>query len=159
MRYADDRITEEELERARERLRAFEEQHRKKHRIERLRRVSPFHPLLLGMRFTIVSGAAMLILAIGLALAPFVSRQALEMFARLPGIRFAPLALLALALCCALLWAVFYGLALAVGTRAPFLPREVREQNRLRSEVQRLTVARQVQKRLTATPAPARLRR
>lgn len=111
------------------------------------------------MGFTMLSGAAMLVFAITLAVAPLASDDIARTFATVPGITIVPLALLLLAFCSAMLWGVLYGVALHQGGLAPFLPGVLKEQNRLRSDVQRLTVAKDVQKRLTNTPAPARTRR
>lgn len=151
--------TSTDLEKAKARLAAFEADRSGKHRMARLRLASPRHPFLLGMAFTMLSGVGMMFLAVALAVAPLVSDDVARTFATLPGINLLPVALVGLAICAGLLYGVLYGLALGEGNRAPFLPRDLKEQNRLRSDVQRLTVAADVQKRLTATPAPARLRR
>lgn len=159
LRYPDDQHNDEELDRAKQRLEAFEDERRGKHRMARLRHATPRHPALLGMAFTTVSGMGMLVLAIAMAVAPIASDDIARSFATVPGISLFPVLLLLLALVSAMLWAILYFVALQQGGKAPFLPSDVREQNRLRSDVQRLTVAKDVQQRLTNTPAPARTRR
>ncbi|MCA9566576.1 MAG: hypothetical protein KC656_01995 [Myxococcales bacterium] len=158
-RYANDDFNEEELDKARQRLEAFEAERRGKDRMARLRYNNPRHPALLGMSFTLFSGAAMVVLAVAMAVAPLASDDIARTFAQIPGVGLVPFALVMLAICSAMLYGVLYGVALGQGGSAPFLPADLKEQNRLRSDVQRLTVAKDVQKRLTGTPAPTRERR
>lgn len=159
LRYPDDEHTDTELAKARTRLEEFEVDRRGKHRMARLRHANPRHPALLGMAFTMVSGTGMLVLAIAMAVAPIASDDIARTFATIPGISLVPVLLLILGVFSGVLWAVLYFVALQQGGEAPFLPSDLREQNRLRSDVQRLTVAKDVQRRLTNTPAPARTRR
>ena len=85
-RYANDDFNEEELDKARQRLEAFEAERRGKDRMARLRYNNPRHPALLGMSFTLFSGAAMVVLAVAMAVAPLASDDIARTFAQIPGV-------------------------------------------------------------------------
>ena len=124
----------------------------------RLRESSPNHPVLWGMSIAALTAVVTLLFGTGLALAPLLNAEASLWFRTNTAMQVFPVGLIVLSFCAGTLYAVLYALALQFGTEAPLLRADLKEMNRLRSEVQRLTVAKYVQKRLTNTPAPARNR-
>jgi hypothetical protein len=146
------------LQEATERLKEFEAKAFAKHRMARFRRESPRHPILLGMVFSAFVSVLLVLAGVALAMAPMVSPDLARTFAEIPGMGVAPFGLVGLGFCGGLLWVGLRVLASARAANSPLLPRDLSEHNRLRSDVQRLKAARDVNKRLSATPAPSRVR-
>lgn len=146
------------LKDAKQRLEAFEATAFGQNKMARFRRESPRHPILLALWLvgagTVVCGIA----GVVLATAPLVSSDLARTFSAMPAVAGLPVALVALAVCGAISWAALYGLAVMRAANSPLLPRDLSEHNRLRSDVQRLQAQKEVAKRLTETPPPARLR-
>ena len=150
--------SEEALARAQEEMRSFEAARQGRDRLARLRESHPRHPVLLGMSVASLAAGSMFLLGLGALLAPWVSNDAADWLLDNPAMQIFPPGLIVLALCAATLYGVLWALAVQLGGDAPLLRADLRELNRLRSEVQRLTVAKDVHKRLTNTPAPPRRR-
>ncbi|MCB9677107.1 MAG: hypothetical protein H6737_18465 [Alphaproteobacteria bacterium] len=155
--YVEDN-TDKALEDAENRLSEFEKLAFAKNRMARFRRESPRHPILLGMFFSAVISALMAITGVTLAAAPLVSGDMARTYAANPVMAVLPMGLVGLGLAGALLWVALRVLASARAANSPLLPRDLSEHNRLRSDVQRLKAAREVSKRLSATPPPSRVR-
>ena len=140
------------------RLEEFEQKAFGQNRMARFRRESPRHPILVGMVLTAFGSVLMVFAGVCLAAAPMISPDLARTFAAIPGMGIAPFGLIALGFCGALLWVGLRVLASARAASSPLLPRDLSEHNRLRSDVQRLKAARDVNKRLSATPPPSRVR-
>lgn len=149
---------EKSLQDAEQRLAAFEAKASPLHRMARFRRESPRHPILLGMGLSALIALLCGVTGVMLAVAPILSADLARTFARTPLLTVAPLGLVGVAVVAVVAWVGLRVLASARAANSPLLPRDQSEQNRLRSEVQRLKAAREVSKRLSATPPPARMR-
>ncbi|MEZ4322675.1 MAG: hypothetical protein R3F61_34730 [Myxococcota bacterium] len=149
---------EKALSDAEHRLEEFERVAFTKNRMARFQRESPRHPILVGMFLSAVASVMMAVVGVLLAIAPLASRDLARTFAETPMMNVLPFGLLGLALCGAMLWVALRVLASARAANSPLLPRDQSEHNRLRSDVQRLKAARDVGKRLSATPPPSRVR-
>lgn len=156
--YVHEENTEEALAKAKERLEAFEAKAFSEHRMARFRRESPRHPILLGMFFTMVGSGLMGVAGVLIALAPLVNADLARTYSTIPGMSILPVGLVGLAVCGIAVWGALYGLATVRAAQSPLLPSAQSEHNRLRSDVQRLQAQKEVSKRLTETPPPARLR-
>jgi len=146
------------LEDAQRRLQEFEKLADSRHRMARFRRESPRHPILLGMFLTAASSLLLVAAGVVLALAPLVSGDLARTFAQTPVLSVLPIAMVGFAMCSGVLWVALRFLASARAAKSPLLPKDLAEQNRLRSDVLRLKAQRDVNKRLSATPAPSRVR-
>lgn len=148
--------TEQELVTAEARLREFEEATANTHRLARLRKESPAHPLLLGMSITAVGSALLLVAGLATIALTLLSVDFQRTVATMPLLNVLPPAFLVFALCGAMLWGAMLGLAVQRGASSPRLPKDQNKINQLRSDVQRLKAAQKVSKRLSETPAPNR---
>lgn len=148
--------TEQELGAAQERLDAFEKATANTHRLARLRKESPAHPLLLGMSVTAVGSVLLLVLGLVMMALTLLSTDFQRTVAAMPLLNVLPPAFLVFALCGGMLWGALLGMAIQRGGTSPRLPKDQNKLNQLRSDVQRLQAAQKVSKRLSATPAPNR---
>ncbi len=149
---------EKALHDADRRLKEFEAKAFAANRMARFRRESPRHPILIGMVLTAFASVLLVLAGVVLATAPVISPDLARTFAGIPGMAILPFGLVALGFCAAILWVALRVLASARAANSPLLPRDLSEHNRLRSDVQRLKAARDVNKRLSATPPPSRVR-
>jgi hypothetical protein len=156
--YVGEVDTETALAEAKERLAAFEAKSFGENKMARFRKEAPRHPILIGLALVGMGTGVCAVFGVLLAAAPLVSADLARTFSSMPGLEVLPVALVALAVCGAITWAALYGLAVMRAAQSPLLPHAVSEHNRLRSDVQRLQAQKEVSKRLTETPPPARMR-
>lgn len=156
--YVSEENPEIALQNAKERLAAFEAKAFGENKMARFRRESPRHPLLLAMAFTLIGSVLTGGAGVVMAAAPLVSSDLARTLSESPALATLPVALVALGVCGALVYGALYGLATVRAANSPLLPHAQSEHNRLRSDVQRLQAQKEVAKRLTETPPPARLR-
>lgn len=148
--------TEQELETAEARLKDFEKATANTHRLARLRKESPTHPLLLGMTLTAAGSVLLLIVGLAMMALTLLSPDFQRSVAAMPLLNVLPPAFLVFSLCGGMVWGALLGLAIQRGGTSPRLPKDQNKLNQLRSDVQRLRAAQKVSKRLSATPAPNR---
>lgn len=151
--------TEQELSTAQARLREFEEATANTHRLARLRKESPTHPLLLAMSITAVGSVGLVVAGLAMIALTMLSQDFRETVAHMPLLNVLPPAFLLFAVCGGILWGAMLGLAIQRGGDSPRLPKDQNKLNQLRSDVQRLQAAQKVAKRLSETPAPNRRER
>ncbi len=151
-----------QLEKARDRLKEFEERADFDTLMARLRAVSPFHPALLARVFFIVMsvlglGAAVFIAALTLILEPKQIPPALERLDQAVGLPL-PVVLGIFSLCLGVAYIGATQAALQMARDCALLPNEQRDHERLLNEVKRLSSQKAIMDRVRGTPMGARPR-
>lgn len=151
-----------QLEKARERLKEFEERGDFDTLMARLRAVHPFHPALLARVFFVVMsvlglGAAVFVAALTLVLDPKQIPSALERLDQSVGLPL-PVVLGIFSMCLGVAYIGATQAALQIARDCALLPNEQRDHERLLNEVKRLSSQKAIMDRVRGTPMGARPR-
>jgi len=145
---------------ARARLDSFERRAMSGNLLSRLRRYSPFHPLLIARALAIAGTLLTVFLAIAALAAPLFYRPLAVEMSRLDSALGQPLpAVLGLLVFLGFVTALGAHLAArAAGRSAPLLPHEAKHHQRLISDLKQLEAKASVKRRMTPPPGTPRLR-